>query len=123
MEEVRQILENEIDFDNLNVSFKQEHPPFKMSIRGIRFYNPILGAALQQSIVSNLSNVFNSKIFEEKRKNLHSLFKQSKTKRRAEERFRAELRKEIIDLANEELGKKLRGGGHSNACIPNKRCL
>ena len=109
MEEMRQVLEEEINFDNLNVSFKQKHPPFKMSIQGVRFRNSILGAALQQSILSNLSNVFNSKIYEEKRKNLHLLFKQGKTKRRAEERFQAELRKVIIDLANEMWGEKLLG--------------
>lgn len=107
MKEVRQILEEQIDFDTLDISFKQEHSPFKMSIKGVGLHNSILEAALQQSILSNLSNVFNSKIYEEKRRHLHQLFKQIKTDRIAEEQFKVELKKEIIDIAIEMWEKKL----------------
>jgi hypothetical protein len=118
MEEIRQILWNEINFDDFDVSFKQEHPSFKLSIKGIRFRNPILGAALQQSILSNLSNVLNSRIYAEKRKNLYSLFKKSKTKRIAEERFRAELKKIITNLVCEMWNQKLLGEDIPTSVFP-----
>ena len=55
-ERVKKLIERQIDFDNVEVMFKQDKKgSLKLSILRLSLRNPILKSTLQSSIISNVS--------------------------------------------------------------------